>query len=138
MTKSTTPGEGTGSPQAVDTFPHRHLGPRAGDIEAMLVELGHSSLNALCEAAVPEAIHLKEPMALDSHARRPNGEFALLEALTEMMSENRVMRSCIGMGFSDTIVPPVLPRNIPQNPGWHWASCRRRVFGAPRTGPVLR
>ena len=119
MTKNTIPGESTGSPQAVDTFPHRHLGPRAGEIEAMLVELGHSSLDALCKAAVPEAIHLKEPMALDSHARQPSGEFALLEALKEMMSENRVMRSCIGMGFSDTIVPPVIQRNILENPGWY-------------------
>ena len=58
-------------------------------------------------------------MALDGFASQPDGEFELLEALKEMMSLNRVMRSCIGMGFSDTIVPPIIQRNILENPGWY-------------------
>ncbi|MBW2294344.1 MAG: aminomethyl-transferring glycine dehydrogenase [Deltaproteobacteria bacterium] len=104
-------------------FARRHLGPRAGDVEAMLVELGYSSLDALCDEAVPQAIRLKEAMALDhlpsELSSQPQGEFELLEGLKTLMSENRVMRSCIGMGFSDTIVPPIIQRNILENPGWY-------------------
>ena len=122
MTENTTPGTSAhkvASPKAVDSFPRRHLGPQAGDIQAMLVELGYSSLDAFCREAVPPAIQLKEPMALDGLASHPSCEFELLEALKEMMSLNRVMRSCIGMGFSDTIVPPIIQRNILENPGWY-------------------
>jgi glycine dehydrogenase len=123
MTKSTPRRESAAdvvsAPLPAGPFAHRHLGPRASDIEAMLVELGYNSLDALCEEAVPEAIQLKEAMALDHLPSQPNSEFELLEALKTMMSENKVMRSCIGMGFSDTVVPPVIQRNILENPGWY-------------------
>ncbi|MDP6981402.1 MAG: aminomethyl-transferring glycine dehydrogenase [Myxococcota bacterium] len=111
-----------GTPRAqppVDTFARRHLGPRAGDVEAMLARVGYSDLEALCRTAVPEAIQLKQPLALEHLPGWERGEFELLEDLQRMMSNNRVMRSCIGMGYSDTVVPPIIQRNILENPGWY-------------------
>ncbi|MCP4038655.1 MAG: aminomethyl-transferring glycine dehydrogenase, partial [bacterium] len=119
MPQAKAPGADRSAQLPVDTFARRHLGPRAGDVEAMLVEIGISDLDALCDAAVPEAIQLKQPMGLDHLPAYERGEFELLEALKCMMSENRVMRSCIGMGFSDTVVPPIIQRNILENPGWY-------------------
>ncbi len=112
----------SGAPRAqapVDTFARRHLGPRAGDIEEMLRLLGYEDFEALCRAAVPEAIQLKQPFALDHTPAYERGEFELLEDLQRMMSRNRVMRSCIGQGYSDTVVPPIIQRNILENPGWY-------------------
>ena len=103
----------------IDTFARRHLGPRAGDVDEMLELLGYASLDKLCEAAVPKAIQLKEPLTLEHLPSNPHGEFELLESLKRMMSANVVNRSCIGMGFSDTIVPPIIQRNILENPGWY-------------------
>jgi len=85
----------------------------------MLSQLGYADLESLCRAAVPEAIQLKQPFALDHTPAFERGEFELLEYLQDMMSKNRVMRSCIGMGYSDTVVPPVIQRNILENPGWY-------------------
>ena len=123
MTKNTDQSEANASPPAVklpvDTFPRRHLGPRQNDVEQMLAALGHKSLDSLCNEAVPNAIRLKEPLALEHVPDHSRGEFELLESLKRMMSENDVKRSCIGMGFSDTIVPPIIQRNILENPGWY-------------------
>ncbi|MFT5697118.1 MAG: glycine dehydrogenase, partial [Myxococcota bacterium] len=120
MTKTTiAPVRNVGAQLPVDTFARRHLGPRAGDVASMLGTLGYASLDALTDEAVPKAIQLKEPMALDNLTSDARGEFELLEALKTMVSSNRVMRSCIGMGFSDTVVPPVIQRNILENPGWY-------------------
>ena len=123
MTKNTSPQRIAIQPAKavppIDTFARRHLGPRAGDVNAMLDQLGYADLDALCDAAVPKAIQLKEPLALDYLPSEPHGEFELLEHLKQMMSVNVVNRSCIGMGFSDTIVPPIVQRNILENPGWY-------------------
>jgi glycine dehydrogenase len=123
MTKNTSPQRVAIQPAKaappIDTFARRHLGPRADDVDAMLDQLGYADLDALCDAAVPEAIQLKEPLALDYLPSEPHGEFELLEHLKQMMSANVVNRSCIGMGFSDTIVPPIVQRNILENPGWY-------------------
>src|SRR5258705_499536 len=51
--------------------------------------------------------------------RTPLGESAALEGLRGHASRNRVLRSCIGMGYSDTLVPPVIQRNVLENPGWY-------------------
>src|SRR5690606_873966 len=49
----------------------------------------------------------------------PRGEFELLEELRAIATKNRVFKSYIGMGYSDTITPPVIQRHIPENPGWY-------------------
>ena len=98
-----------------DTFFHRHIGPSAADIRQMLELLGYDSLEDLAEATVPAAIRMKKPLAIGE----PRGEHELLVELKEMASKNKVMRSLIGMGYYDTITPPVILRNIMENPGWY-------------------
>ena len=100
-----------------DTFVHRHIGPDEGDIQAMLATLGYKSLDALSDSTVPAAIRLPKPLTIDSGEGR--GEHELLLALKQTASQNKVFRSFIGMGYYGTITPPVILRNILENPGWY-------------------
>jgi len=81
----------------------------------MLETLGYESLDALIDDVVPEAIRLRR--ALDLPAALPESE--LLRRLRGHAAKNRVLRSWIGMGYADTIVPGVILRNIMENPGWY-------------------
>jgi glycine dehydrogenase len=99
-----------------DTFARRHLGDNSSDTAAMLAELGFSSADELADAAVPAHIRrgaLKLPPAA--------GESAALAELRSIASDNRVYRSFIGMGYSDTLVPAVIQRTILENPAWYTA-----------------
>ena len=98
-----------------DTFFHRHIGPSDEEIQQMLASLGMGSLDELIRKTVPGDILLGRPLAIG----KPRGEFELLGELREIARKNRVMRSCIGMGYCDTITPPVIQRNILENPGWY-------------------
>jgi len=98
-----------------DRFVRRHIGPRPAEQEAMLAELGFASLEALTDAAVPAGIRLSRPLALPA----PVGEFEALERLRELAARNQVYRSFIGQGYYDCITPPVLQRNVLENPGWY-------------------
>src|SRR3989441_373563 len=81
----------------------------------MLATLGLQSLDALVDATVPEDIRMRRPLALD-----PNmGEFEALAKLRALHDRNQVFRSYIGMGYYDCITPPVIQRNILENPGWY-------------------
>ncbi|QYM79860.1 aminomethyl-transferring glycine dehydrogenase [Horticoccus luteus] len=99
-----------------DTFPRRHLGPAAAEIAAMLPILSQPSLDALIDAAVPAAIR-RGPLALPAAL----GESAALAELRSLATQNQIFRSFIGLGYSDTAVPPVIQRNILENPGWYTA-----------------
>jgi glycine dehydrogenase len=81
----------------------------------MLAALGYKSLDELANATVPAAIRLKKPLAL----AEPLGEHALIEELKNLAADNQVLRSFIGQGYYDTITPPVILRNILENPGWY-------------------
>ncbi len=96
-------------------FEHRHLGPDAGEIEAMLDSLGYDTLDALMEQVVPEAIHHRAELALPE----PLPESELLRVLKERASANQAYRSYLGMGYHDTVVPGVILRNVMENPGWY-------------------
>ncbi|MDP2309311.1 MAG: aminomethyl-transferring glycine dehydrogenase [Pseudomonadota bacterium] len=98
-----------------DTFVRRHIGPTDAEIATMLGELGYASLDALIEATVPRAIRASSALSL-APAR---GERDVLADLAGMVEKNRVLRSFIGMGYSDTITPPVILRNVLENPGWY-------------------
>ncbi len=98
-----------------DTFIHRHIGPSVADVRAMLDLLEYDSLDDLIDATVPAAIRMKQPLNIGE----PRGEHELLEQLKATASKNKVMRSLIGMGYYDTITPPVILRNIMENPGWY-------------------
>jgi glycine dehydrogenase len=98
-----------------DTFEHRHIGPSKGDLPEMLETLGVSSLDQLIEQTVPASIRLTSALGIGPG----RGEFELIEELRAVAAKNQVLRSCIGMGYSDTITPPVIQRNILENPGWY-------------------
>ena len=100
-----------------DSFVQRHLGPTDADIREMMASLGLQSLDALIDATVPEDIRLRKPLALGE----PLGEHGALAALRALHDRNQVFRSFIGMGYYDCITPPVIQRNILENPGWYTA-----------------
>ena len=105
--------------EPTDSFARRHIGPSDDDVEEMLAELGFGSLGELADATVPAPIRTEQPFALSGLPERPLGEFELLEQLAGIAAQNQIFRSCIGMGYSDVIVPPVIQRNILENPGWY-------------------
>src|SRR5256886_11311747 len=98
-------------------FVDRHVGPDSRDIEEMLAVLGVRNLDELIDRTVPAAIRLQKPLDL------PPGrsEFGLLREVEENAARNQVFRTYIGMGYSDTVTPPVIQRNILENPGWYTA-----------------
>ncbi|HET7746285.1 MAG TPA: aminomethyl-transferring glycine dehydrogenase [Vicinamibacteria bacterium] len=98
-----------------DTFPRRHIGPDEHETREMLEVVGVPSLEALIDQAVPPGIRLRRELDLPPG----RGEHEALEALHAVAVENEVFRSFIGMGYHDCIVPPVILRNILENPGWY-------------------
>ena len=98
-------------------FVDRHLGPDQADIEAMLRAIGRASLDELIEATVPAAILRQRD--LDLPAART--EVEALDDLRAMAAANTPLRSLIGMGYHDTITPPVIQRNILEIPAWYTA-----------------
>src|SRR6185436_1150785 len=100
-----------------DTFPRRHLGPSDADVAEMLKTIGLPSLQALIDATVPKSIRLEKPLQLPA-ARSESEALAELKALA---SRNHVFRSYLGMGYSDTLTPAVIQRNVLENPGWYTA-----------------
>lgn len=97
----------------LDTFARRHTGANAQETAALLAELGLPSLDALIDQAVPPAIR-REELTLPAAA----SESAALAELRGLATQNKVFRTLIGMGYSDTLVPAVIQRNILENPGW--------------------
>ncbi len=98
-------------------FIRRHIGPRPADIQEMLATLGYGSLDLLMDAVVPEDIRLEGPLDLPA----PRSEREVLAALEAIAGRNEVYRSFIGMGYADCVTPPVILRNILENPGWYTA-----------------
>ncbi len=98
-----------------ESFVGRHLGPDEEETRAMLDFLGLSSLEELSDLAVPESIRLTEPLELGDGMT----EYELLRQLREIAAANLDVRSYIGMGYSDCITPPVIQRNILENPAWY-------------------
>ncbi len=101
----------------LDTFARRHLGPQPDDVAVMLKTTGYASLDELVEDVIPPAIRLRRPLDLPA----AKGERAALESLREIMVKNKVFKSYLGQGYYDTITPPVIQRNILENPGWYTA-----------------
>ncbi len=98
-----------------DTFARRHNGPSDADVQAMLDALGFDSLDALAAAAVPDAIRSERPLDLPA----PLTEAELLERARALAEQNEVFRSYLGMGYYGTVTPPVILRNVLENPGWY-------------------
>ena len=100
---------------ADDNFSSRHLGPSPAEEKEMLAAIGFESLAQLSDAAVPQSIKLTRPLQID----RRRSEVEALEELRELSSANKVLRPFIGMGYYGTVTPPVIQRNILENPGWY-------------------
>ena len=100
-----------------DAFARRHIGLSEADRSAMLKELGRPSLDALVDAAVPAAIRLKKALDLPT----PASEAEALAELRKLASRNQVWRSYLGQGYSDTLTPPVIQREVLENAGWYTA-----------------
>jgi glycine dehydrogenase len=102
-------------PPVTDPFASRHLGPRAADLPAMLDVVGAASLDALIDEVIPADIRLNVPLALPP----PETEAGYHARLRAIAARNRIARSYIGLGYHDTITPPVILRNVFENPGWY-------------------
>ena len=110
---SSRPG-GAGDSDA-DAFALRHIGPRPEQITAMLAALGFERLEDLSAAAVPASIRSGRSLATPG----PLSEAEALADLAALAGGNRVLRSFLGLGFHDTLTPPVIQRNVLENPGWY-------------------
>ncbi len=97
------------------SFVRRHNGPSAADIAAMLAAVEAEGLEQLIAETVPQTIR----MATELELYQPLGERELLGCLREVAAKNRINKSCIGMGYADCITPPVIQRNILENPAWY-------------------
>src|SRR5881398_396851 len=100
-----------------NSFARRHIGPSEDEVSAMLREVGFESLNTLVEAAVPKNIRLDRELNLPE----PKSEMEALAELRAISRKNKIARSFIGCGYSDSTTPPVIQRNILENPGWYTA-----------------
>jgi glycine dehydrogenase len=99
----------------IDRFEHRHIGPQDDEVAQMLEQMKYDSLDQLINQVVPAQIRLEQPLELGGG----KGEHELLQTLRAIASQNKIFRSYIGMGYSGCITPPVILRNILENPGWY-------------------
>ena len=95
----------------------RHIGPSPSEMEEMLRVVGASSLDALIDETVPKSIRQKEPLDFG----KPLSERKLLNQMRVTASKNKVLTSLIGQGYYGTVTPPVITRNILENPAWYTA-----------------
>src|SRR3981189_1660804 len=102
---------------AAATFVRRHIGPSPRDISAMLETVGASSLKALMAETLPAPIRQKAPLDFGN----PLSETEALVHMRDLASKNQVFTSLIGQGYSGTILPAVIQRNILENPAWYTA-----------------
>ena len=101
--------------QHPDRFANRHLGPNKETLKDMLTTIGVDSLEQLIEETVPSNIRYKKELNLPDAM----SEFDYLNMLKEVAAKNKVFKSYIGLGYSPTITPPAILRNVFQNPGWY-------------------
>ncbi|MDH3464076.1 MAG: glycine dehydrogenase (aminomethyl-transferring), partial [Acidimicrobiia bacterium] len=103
-------------PNPHEHFADRHIGPRPEDVEKMLGAVGVSSFDELISQTVPATIFdtsLSLPPAMS--------EIEVVNRLKDLASQNRVVTSLIGLGYHDTVTPPVIQRNVLESPSWYTA-----------------
>jgi glycine dehydrogenase len=101
----------------LNSFARRHIGPSEAEVAEMLNELGFEGLDSLINAAVPKNIRLDRQLKLPE----AKSETEALAELRAISRKNKLARSFIGAGYYDCITPPVIQRNILENPGWYTA-----------------
>ncbi|MDQ2758738.1 MAG: aminomethyl-transferring glycine dehydrogenase [Actinomycetota bacterium] len=118
-----TPAAAPSAPRApgaqgnLSPFVARHVGPDAADVAAMLDVVGQPSLQALVAAAIPGSIRSERELRIDA---APSEE-AVVDELRALAARNTVLRSMIGLGYYGTVTPPVVQRNVLENPAWYTA-----------------
>jgi glycine dehydrogenase len=104
-------------PHYVELFESRHIGPDKNQSEAMLSRIGVASIEQLIDETIPAAIRLTKPLELPT----ATSEHQFLQDFKELASRNTIFKSFIGAGYYNTYTPPVITRNILENPGWYTA-----------------
>jgi len=100
-----------------DSFALRHIGPRKSELAEMLKTVGVSSIEQLISETIPNDILLKQELHLDPAL----SENEYLEHINDLASKNKLFKTYIGLGYNQSIIPPVIQRNILENPGWYTA-----------------
>ncbi|MES2470524.1 MAG: aminomethyl-transferring glycine dehydrogenase [Verrucomicrobiota bacterium] len=101
----------------VESYLERHMGGQPATADALAATIGYPSLDALIDATVPATIRLSGSMPLPAALT----EQEAIAELHGIMGKNQVLKSCIGEGYHGTITPPVILRNILENPAWYTA-----------------
>src|SRR5256886_9542950 len=101
----------------IDSFARRHIGPSEDEVRSMLSELGYEDLDSLIDATVPKNIRSDRQLNLPA----AKSETDALAELRTIANKNKLVRSFIGTGYYDCVTPPVIQRNILENPGWYTA-----------------
>ena len=101
----------------INSFSNRHIGPSESEKSEMLKSIGASSIASLIEKTIPANIRLNSE--LDIADAMSEAEY--LKHITELGNKNNVLKSFIGLGYYETIVPSVILRNVLENPGWYTA-----------------
>jgi glycine dehydrogenase len=96
-------------------FTYRHIGPTDSSIDWMLNYLGYDSLDALTNKLIPDNIQFKEKLNVPDAL----SETEATERLLKIAEKNDLFHSLIGQGYYGTITPPVIRRNILENPAWY-------------------
>ena len=100
-----------------EEFQYRHIGPDSSEIHTMLAALGANSLDSLLDSIVPESIREDRALRLSPAA----SEQEALAELAAISGANQVFRSFIGQGYYNSFTPPVIQRNVLENPAWYTA-----------------
>ena len=103
--------------QYAEKFESRHIGPDAHQVEEMLKAVNARSMEDLIAQTIPAKIRLKKPL----HLPAAQSEFHFINNFRRLAAKNKVYKSFIGTGYYNTITPPVILRNILENPGWYTA-----------------
>jgi glycine dehydrogenase len=103
--------------QSEEDFIQRHIGPSDSDIADMLGIVGFDTLDQMTSAILPKTIQMNEAMTVCP----PASEASLLSIMKEFAGQNKLLKSLIGQGYYGTLIPPVLQRNILENPAWYTA-----------------
>ena len=100
-------------------FSDRHIGPSGDEISTMLLELGYSDLESFTQAVLPDSIKLTSKFG--PLLPKPISEVEVIAELRKLALENRKMESLIGLGYYASVTPPVVLRNVLENPAWYTA-----------------
>ena len=99
----------------MEYFENKHIGVSKTDIKDMLIESGFSDLEELIYNAIPDNIRMEGKLDLPA----PMSEYDYLNYISAVAEKNKIYRSFIGQGYYSTFLPPVIQRNILENPGWY-------------------